>query len=42
MRKPCKQIAPNSAYDLLHAMQQITVTGQGLGEQIASVGCSIK
>ncbi len=37
-----KETAPNSTRDLFKALKQIAETGQGLKEQIASIGCSIK
>jgi peroxiredoxin len=38
-----KEAAPaNVRRDLFEAMKQVALTGQGPGEQIASIGCSIK
>jgi hypothetical protein len=37
-----KKYAPNSTRDLFKAMKQVTETGQGSIEQIASIGCNIK
>jgi peroxiredoxin len=37
-----KETALNSTRDLFNAMKQVSLTGQGPSEQVASIGCSIK
>ncbi|HSF46756.1 MAG TPA: thioredoxin family protein [Burkholderiales bacterium] len=37
-----RRAEPNARRELYEAMEQIAKTGQGLREQIASIGCSIK
>jgi|TARA_B110000967_G_C18456896_1_gene350667 thiol-disulfide isomerase/thioredoxin len=37
-----QQLIPNSPKELLEAMLQVAKTGKGPGEQIPSIGCSIK
>lgn len=37
-----KEAAPNARRDLFEAMKEIAQTGQGLKDQIPSMGCSIK
>lgn len=37
-----KETAPDSTRDLFRAMKQVSQTGHGPKEQVASIGCSIK
>lgn len=37
-----KETAPNSTRELFYAMKQVSETGAGPREQIASIGCSMK
>ncbi len=37
-----KESVPNARRDLFEAMKQVALTGEGPGEQVPSMGCSIK